>query len=353
MQQPSRPWRQHFNALVRWTRYAWRHPQRLLRGPQPSVREVLERAGIPCVGDAAFNARRTGPIIAMQSLGANGRFANQLFQYLYLSILAKNHNAVVHVPRWLGTDLYGLVDPAPKSASSLDRYHELDVTQTTRAALRELSPDALFDPRLNATNVDYWGYFQLHGRALAPYRDHARRTFTLVSPIEQHIAAAFARLETHGAHIAAVHLRRGDYGYGCFFRAPCIWYDEWIRAQDLDRTSTVVYIASETPRRYRKRFLGYRTMSARDISTLPPALDWLVDFEVMRRAHTLAIANSSFSFFAAFLNERCMQFARPSVEAMRLMAFDPLDAPVIFTENVPKSVHRQLARLDRMSMRSP
>jgi hypothetical protein len=339
--------RQYFSTTVRWMQHAMRHPRRALRGPQPTLREVLQRAGIPSVNDAEFDTRDAAPMVAMSTLGTNGRFANQLFQYLYLSIVAERHGAVVHVPRWAGTDLYGLIDPAPRDASNLDRYHELDAAQTTRASLRGLSPDALFDSQIKATDIDYWGYFQLHGRLLAPYRDHARRIFTLVPAIEQHIATALARLESHGSHLAAVHLRRGDYGYDCFFRAPCSWYAEWLRAQPLDRASTVVYIASETPHQYRQRFAPYRTVSARDVSTLPPALDWLLDFEVMRRAHTLAIANSSFSYFAAFLNERCVRYARPSVEAMQLVEFDPLNAPVIFTNMVPKEVHQQLASLDK------
>jgi hypothetical protein len=86
---------------------------------------------------------------------------------------------------------------------------------------------------------------------------------------------------------------------------------------------------------------------ARDISSLPASLDWLVDFEVMRAADSLAISNSSFSFMAAFLNERIERAMRPCTDAMQLVEFDPADAPVILRKTVAPSLHQRLAELDR------
>jgi hypothetical protein len=67
----------------------------------------------------------------------------------------------------------------------------------------------------------------------------------------------------------------------------------------------------------------------------------------MRDADSLAISNSSFSFMAAFLNPRIARAMRPCTEAMGLVEFDPLDAPVLLRHEVPKAMHERLAALDQ------
>ncbi|MFM2163660.1 MAG: hypothetical protein RL325_97 [Planctomycetota bacterium] len=296
----------------------------------------------PTWGDA-FYIRR--PVVAMSTLGANGRFANQLFQYLFLATVARRNDAIVQVPDWAGAHLYGLADPPPLRA--LPRFDETDPTETTAARIRAASAESLLARNPDAVGVDYKGYFQFDSAALAPLRADARRLFTPIPAVASRVQESIARLRGEGRRIVVVHLRRGDYGYDCFFRAPCAWYEEWIRRQSLDPARTVVYIASEEPGTYRRRFDPLPTATARDISTLPPALDWFVDFEVMRAADSLAISNSSFSFMAAFLNERIARAARPCTDAMRLVDFDPADAPVLLRKVVPSSLHQQLAALDR------
>lgn len=295
----------------------------------------------PTWGDA-FYVRR--PVVAMTSLGSNGRFANQLFQYLFLAIVARRNGAIVQVPDWVGAHLYGLEDAPPMR--SLPRFHELEAAETTARALRTTPAAALLAPNRDAVGVDYWGYFQFDGKTLAPHRDEARRLFTLVPPLADRVQASLARLRSGATTVVAVHLRRGDYGYGCFFRAPCRWYADWLRASGLDPAKTVVYLASETPAEYRSRFAPFRTVTAREVSALPAELDWLVDFEAMRDADSLAISNSSFSFMAAFLNPRITRAMRPCTEAMGLVEFDPLDAPVLLRHEVPKAMHARLAALD-------
>jgi hypothetical protein len=69
--------------------------------------------------------------------------------------------------------------------------------------------------------------------------------------------------------------------------------------------------ASAEPGRCQGRLAPFRTAAARGISTLPGSLGWLLDFEVMRAADSLAISNSSVSFSAAFLNDCIGRAARP------------------------------------------
>jgi len=147
-----------------------------------------------------------------------------------------------------------------------------------------------------------------------------------------------------------VHLRRGDYGRGYFFRTPCAWYEQWLASlcaeRGLDPARVVVYLASEDPERYRGRFKPFHTATARDVSDMPPALDWLLDFEVMRAADRLAIANSSFSFMAAFLNPRITRAMRPSIARMGLVEFDPRDGAILDRKRLSRRMHARLAALD-------
>jgi hypothetical protein len=48
--------------------------------------------------------------ITMSSLGNNGRFANQLFQYAFMKLYALRHGVKMAIPDWQGRKLFGLKD---------------------------------------------------------------------------------------------------------------------------------------------------------------------------------------------------------------------------------------------------
>lgn len=48
--------------------------------------------------DAAASGNR---VLAMSTLGRNGRFGNQVFQYAFLRIYAHRHGLEVRVPEWI------------------------------------------------------------------------------------------------------------------------------------------------------------------------------------------------------------------------------------------------------------
>ena len=54
----------------------------------------------------------TKHLITMSTFGTNGRFGNQIFQYAFLKIYAKEHDLQVQIPRWpIGEYLFGHQDP--------------------------------------------------------------------------------------------------------------------------------------------------------------------------------------------------------------------------------------------------
>ena len=46
-------------------------------------------------------------VILMSTLGSNGRFGNQIFQYAFLNIYAKKYDLDIKTPSWIGHDLFG------------------------------------------------------------------------------------------------------------------------------------------------------------------------------------------------------------------------------------------------------
>ncbi len=304
------------------------------------------------------------PLVAMSSLDKKGRFANQLFKYLFMRILAKQHGAVLQVSDWAGAHLYGLDEPTPLRA--LEQYDESRPRACRRASLRKTAPERMLAGEVGGegevADADFQGYFQFDARHYAPHQEFAREVFTLAPQVQARLDRALAKLREGGSEagseagsrggreVIAVHLRRGDYGRGYFFRTPCAWYEQWLASlcaeRGLDPARVVVYLASEDPERYRGRFKPFHTVTARDVSDMPPALDWLLDFEVMRAADRLAIANSSFSFMAAFLNPRITRAMRPSIARMGLVEFDPRDGAILDRKRLSRRMHARLAALD-------
>ena len=295
----------------------------------------------PTWGDAFYVKR---PVVAMSSLGSNGRFANQLYQYLFVRLAAQANNAVVQVPDWVGAHVYGLEDPAPIRA--LQTFDEAKPRLSPRTSIHNIAPEAMIGERSDIGDIDFRGYFQFDARHLAPHRAFAQKLFTPTTVIQQGIDRSLAKLREGNREIIAVHLRRGDYGYDYFFRAPCAWYEAWMNSIGVDPARAVLYLASEDAAKYRSRFKPFRTATARDVSALAPELDWLLDFEILRAADRVAISNSSFSFMAAFLNPRITRAMRPSVERMGLIEFDPLDCAILDRTLLSRKVHEQLAALD-------
>lgn len=295
----------------------------------------------PTWGDA-FYVRK--PVVAMSTLGKNGRFANQLFQYMFLRLVARRQGALVQTPAWVGRELFGCDEPAPVLAMPewKEPVDELSAADAFRGCewtshFRESAPD--FRSR------DYWGYFMGHTADLAPDRAFIRSLFRFDPEFAQVAGRRLAKLRARRQRILAVHLRRGDYGYGYFFRAPCVWYEQWLRRSGFDPAEWLIYVCSETASPYLKRFAGYQTADASCLGGTPGVAAYL-DFYVLTQADYVLTANSSFSFMAAMLNERARGFARPCAQQEALVEFDPWDAPVLLRHMPSMKDHERFRQND-------
>ena len=295
----------------------------------------------PTWGDAFFVKR---PVVTMSSLGKNGRFANQLFQYLYLRLVAEKQGAIVQTPDWAGRALFGLEDPEP--IGSFPLVHEVGRMELPPFSSEVPDPVALIQNRQESfPDTDFWGWFALHTGAFAPYRDFIRQIFTLVPRLHERLNLLIANLCLGNRKLIAVHLRRGDYGYSSFFRTPCSWYEKWIGEENFSPDTHVIYIASESAELYRARFPGFRVVTSQDAGC-PDSLAPYFDFFVLREANVLAISNSTYSFLASMLNRQSEKFFRPCSEIRGLISFDPWNAQVFLRREVSDAEHKEFAMLD-------
>jgi FkbM family methyltransferase len=277
----------------------------------------------PSWGDAFYvragagSRPRTQNVLSMSSLGVNGRFANQIFQYAFLRILANHHGMAVQTPPWIGQKLFGHADSAPTAG--------FPQCAEGRDLVEGVFPAALFDAVPG--NLDLWGYFQYDTAHYAPYRDLFRSLFRPVPSVEEPLRRAVEQLRSGGRTLVGLHLRRGDYGYRQFFIAPSAWYLDLLRRLWPTLTNPVLFIASDEPGKVLPDFKEFNPVTSADLGLALADALFYPDFYLMTQCDILCIANSSFSFGAAMLNERASAFYRPHLGLNRLIPFDPWNSP--------------------------
>jgi len=301
----------------------------------------------PSWGDAFYVKR---PLITMTDLGNNGRFGNQFFQYVFLHCISQRYNAVLHVPQWTGNAMFDFDDPIPQLPRKLTHINDCgeslplvdrDGNSVTCQGLLKGAP-------VNLPDSDFSGYFQFHTENYRPYKDSIRERFKFTRIIQKTFSVALDAIRSLGKKIIAIHLRRGDYGYKCFYKAPCNWYETWLSNSGYNPDQFIVYIASDEPEVYKSRFQPFETLIAPQFfpSTKDPFPLLAIDFFMMTFSDVVAISNSSFSFSACLLNDRASDFFRPDPINRRIVRFDPWDSHVLDEFNFSDDYHAELNSID-------
>jgi len=290
----------------------------------------------PSWGDALYVKR---PVISMSSLGANGRFANQLFQYAFMRCYAQSNSLFVETPAWVGQYLFGHNDPPVSQLMN-------PLIERSSTLGEAIVPYLIRTCRF----TDFWGYFQYHTSYYLPYRDYFRSLFKPVPQIEVLMHAAFSKLSACGKTVVGIHLRRGDYGHAYFFVSPTIWYREWLAEIWPTLDSPVLFIASDELDEIVGDFADYHPVTIHDLGVAMPEAEFYPDFYILSQCDVVAISNSSFSFAACMLNCRGRIFFRPHLLQQCLISFDPWDSEVLLlcdtppVESVPSLVQTQSLR---------
>ena len=203
----------------------------------------------------------------MSSLGENGRFANQVFQYAFLKIFAGKYGYRVETPQWIGQSLFGCSDPP------VSKPYAMITEENNNFLVNEPSYDRpLFG------GIDFWGYFQYHTSHYAPYKDYFRSLFQPASEVEVKLKYAINGLRSKGKTIVGMHLRRSDYGSGYYFIAPNRWYKDWLAGFWDTLEDPILFIASDESEKVASEFSEYNPLILKDLNISFPELEFYVDF---------------------------------------------------------------------------
>ncbi|MBF0562568.1 MAG: tetratricopeptide repeat protein [Alphaproteobacteria bacterium] len=285
-------------------------PASAFAGTQRALLLVRRQWGPP----PAPAARQPGDFVSMATLGRNGRFGNQILQYGFLRTYAHVHGLGWEAPDWIGRDLFGHNDPM--ISGGLPILHESDADLI--GSLEKTGANVF-------VNRDFWGYFAVSTAAYAPYRDFYRSLFNWSEAARRIVETAVAQLRARGRTLVALHLRRGDFGYGPFWIAPESWYVAWLTEIWADLADPVLFIATDDPAVV-GAFLAFSPLTGTDLPPPPAGVEFLVDFGVLINADVLAISNSTFSFTASMLNTRTRTTVRPCRDRQGVIPYDPWDA---------------------------
>lgn len=263
------------------------------------------------------------PTVASSTLGAIGRFGNQVLQYGFLRLYAERHGLTLETPPWVGGALFGCSDP-PVTAG--------------RRVLTELQLglfEADFEAREPAADADLWGWFQVDTATLARQQRRFRELFEPRPEIALRLEAAVRRLRAGGRTPVGLHLRRGDF-QSCwghplvdrsYLATPMAQVREWLERLWPTLERPVLFVASDEAVDVGVEIGDFEHETARSLDADMPSAPFYPDFYLLSRCAVLAVSNSSFSFAAAMLAPASTACFRPVPEGRRLQRFAPWASP--------------------------
>lgn len=273
-------------------------------------------------------------LVQMSTLGRNGRFGNQIFQYFFLRLIELELGYEIRCPQWLGNQLFCI----PSSEGLMGTAYPIDwgaVAQNTDTPELDLSRIKKLMELNNTNSLDISGYFHYHTKFLKKYKELFTQTFAFNEILFKKLKSKLDKLGD--VTIIAVHVRATDYidseklngGYGFALSPSFSEINETLRM--LSSSSQIgcqplVYLASDDMEYAGKEFdsFGIKYLSCRDIFDEDiDCPELFLDFFILSAAEYLLISNSSFSFTAAMLNESGKAFYRPNKDSKKYELFDP------------------------------
>ncbi len=252
--------------------------------------------------------------VSMQAM--RGRFANHLWQYLFLHLYGLRSCARIEITDWAGRDLLEIDDPHPTSRHS----NKLEYGPWDRGDI------ALWDESSPRISTEFFGYFQNVPACWRPHRDYVRRLFTLRADWQPAITETVRRLE--GRTLIAIHIRRSDYldydpNLQPMFRiVPIKWYQRklqklWPHARD-----PILHVATDDPS-LRPSFAAWETVPELTLSPMTVLPEHVRDFTMLRQSAIMLACNSSFSTIAALLADDRQQCYLPNFDTGCFDRYEP------------------------------
>ena len=246
-------------------------------------------------------------MVTMRKLGKYGRFANQLFQYAYLRLFCEEYQC----PPWIGQFLFGHDDPpiTAKLPTVIEkRIYEIEKSKV-----------------LGRDNINIEGYFQYH-TSCYPCSASFRALFQPTAAVKEQVDLIPHMLRSGARELVGLHIRHGDWGRikkngarWCF-RAPNLWYLDWLEEHWSGLRDPALYIATDDPENVLPDFAKYKPYSQ---AMSPDEAPYYGDFYALTQCDYVLISNSSFGFAAGMINGFEPKCYRPRLSEKRLIEYDP------------------------------
>lgn len=205
-----------------------------------------------------------------------GRFGNQVMQYLFCRAFAEQFGYELRGDSWIGERVFDIRHPRP-DGSPLSRMNEVDIFATLRDADRRCGATGL------PANIEFRGYAQTQSCLNFYTKRKAQEWLKLRPEAAEKCAAARPDSDT-----IIGHRRVGDYvGYGGYPVVSSLSYWRALKKFGFD-DSRFVLLSEESPTHH---------------AGLPDDLSFMPDFYRMMKAPVLLRGNSSFSWLAALLGD--------------------------------------------------
>ncbi|MCX8500203.1 MAG: alpha-1,2-fucosyltransferase [Alphaproteobacteria bacterium] len=268
------------------------------------------------LGEAPLERR-----ISMSSLGSNGRFANQLFQYIFLRLYGLRNNCRVLTPEWIGNHLYRI-----ERESLPTDEPGLPMLQFQPFAGAELGLWYTDQPPIQ---VDFWGYFQV---IPASYRHHRRLIQRLLRPVPEVARPIEQWLNSQlpaGATTVGIHIRRGDYvqlapRVNEFRTVPLAPYLTALRELWPQLEQPRLVIATDAPELV-PEFQDYDPLVAPAALLSFEPWGFFPDFHALSSCDHIFVVNSSFSRMASLLAKESTIVKIIDMTEQRFKPYSPWD----------------------------
>lgn len=286
-------------------------------------------------------------LVTMRNLGRNGRMANQLLQWAFLTFYAWRHDLRVEAPDFPAASTIG-ARPAPVSR---------DLPTLRYAPFEDEAALALWDLDEPLIDVDFDGYFQELPGCWGPHR----ALFRALLRFGAEDAADRWRAAIPNP-VIAVHVRRGDLADPVhatipqFAPVPLDWYVAWVENEIARLPGARLYVATDSPDEVLPAFARFDPLPSAAFAEDVRVGDLLA----MARADAFAFGNSSFGRLAGLLAADGQRQAAADFRTKALTACDawrehgfwrrfgstlsPVDPRTRLAQDRPESWRKRLKR---------
>ena len=281
----------------------------------------------------AFYVRKQ--VATMSTLGKNGGFGNQIFQYAFLKIYAQENRLSVETPKWLGQELFG--------------HKDREINQDLPVVFE--NNNEIFPGNGEIwKNVDIQGYFLYHTSYYRTHKEYFCSLFQPVAEIEALVKVAWEKLCSRGKTIIGLHLQLNSDENNNSVVASSEWYKIWLHGLWETLEEPVLFIASDHVEEINQGYFAeYNPITVRDLE-VEVNLEYL-NFFLLSKCDFVAISNTAFAFAACLLNETGKYFFRPHFSTAKLIPFEPWNSNPVFRDldinEVGKSVSSE-AQLEQI-----